>query len=307
MTEQVELSYFAAHPVICHMEATRLQGVVAYETIKNRGMRGLKQYGLYFGGMLAYGIREPARAALIRSAYAWFRDGDDKVDGDKLLPPGYKDKGEFLQIKRELIHKASKPDGQPVFGERTDILLIDYFVLARRLKIDLTEESLAVWDTIELDEERARNRRVLTQEELDGYFEKLDLACGEGALKVAGETCDSHDSLSLSWPVRTMFNLRDFPRDFAQGIINVSQEDLVVYGIDLSRLEGRKTVEQVMGYAPMRRWYRDQTVTGITFLQEAKERLKVLHLRRPTRFALNRFFVGPTEKTLNKYAKMLAN
>ncbi|MBI3103589.1 hypothetical protein HYZ05_01485 [Candidatus Daviesbacteria bacterium] len=310
MREQVDLSYYAAHPKICHLEATRLQVCVAAETIRNRGMRGLKQYGLLFGGMLAYGFKEPVRAALIRSAYAWDRDGDDIFDGDKLLPKGYKDKTEFSQIKRELIYRVAQPDSRPLYGDRVDILLVDYFSLARRLKIDLLEESLAIWDTMELDGERAAGRRVLTQQALDEYFNKLDFACIGGALKVAGEKCDSRDLSELSWAVRTMFNARDFPKDFAQGIINISREEMEQVGVDdpvelETQLQGRETVKQLLEYEPMRSWYEYHVPRGLDFLKKAQTALERLNLKWETRFALDRFFVQPTNKVLNQYAKML--
>lgn len=301
MRAEVNLTYISAHPEICALQAEAWQRSIASEAIKSRGIRGMRQYGLYFAGMWAYGLVKPIRAALIRSAYFWFRHVDDVVDGDKPLPAGYQNQQEFMQEKVLLVQQISQPDGHPVFGDPEDILLADYFSLAKRLRIDLSEESLAVLDTIALDEERARTRRVLSQRELNDYFDKLDFACIGGALKVAGETCDSGDLSSLSWAVRTMFNLRDFPRDFAQGIINISREEMQLYDIDLDQLQGRATVTQLVEYEPMNGWYAYQTAMSKSFLHAAKNELRRLSLRPLTRLALNRFFITPVESTLRGF------
>ena len=306
MKEQVNLSYLAAHPEICHSQAETLQRSIALETMGSRGLRGLKQYGGYFALMWVCGIIQPERASLLRSSYFWFRHLDDIADGDRALPEGYKSKQEFLQRKWELAGQMFSKQNGPIYGDEEDLLLADYYSKALKLNIDLSKESFSILDTIILDEERARKRRVLTQEELDYSFNQLDFACIGGALKVAGETCEAQDLKALNRAVRTWFNLRDFPKDFKRGIINISREGIFQYGIDLSRLEGLEVFEQVMTYAPMRRWYKDQVVTGRSFLQDGKAEVENLHLKGITRFALNFCFIRPAEGTFNRYADMLA-
>lgn len=306
MKEQIDLTYFAAHPEICHPQAEELQRSVAWETLSTRGVRGFKQYGKYFLGMWGYGLAYPDEARLIRSAYFWFRHVDDIADRDKSLPEGYESRQEFAEEKKLLAKRLFFQPDASVYGDKEDVLLADYYSIARKMGISLGDESLAILDTIILDEERARHKRILTQQELTEYFDKLDFACIGGALKVPGETRDSSDLSALSWAVRTMFNLRDFPRDFAQGIINISKEDLGRYGVDLAQVERRETVEQLVTYEPMRRWYEDQTRAGGSFLKEAKQLIPGLHLKWRVNQAIGVFFVQPSERTLNKYAKMLA-
>ncbi|MBU0999978.1 hypothetical protein KKE78_01095 [Patescibacteria group bacterium] len=65
--------------------------------------------------MWVYGLIEPARARLIKSAYFWLRHIDDIADGDKFLPQGYKSKQVFLQSKRELAKRLlSGEDGMKI-------------------------------------------------------------------------------------------------------------------------------------------------------------------------------------------------
>lgn len=303
--ESVDLSYLSAYPEVCHPQARILQRTIAWETLRNRGTRGFKQYGKYFAGMWIYGLIYPQQADIIRSAYFWFRHVDDVADNDKPLPSGYENKRHFLQSKKGLIEQLFSRVPDRLSGDREDILLADYYSISKRLGISLGEESLAVLDTIILDEERARSRRILIQSELDDYFDKLDFACIGGALKVAGETASCRDLSSLSWAVRTMFNLRDFPKDLAEGIINISREDIDRYGVDLSKVEGCQTVEEVVGYRPMRRWYEDQTARGISFLTEGKREIKDHRFQWVTNIALVANFAGPTGRILRGYARML--
>ncbi len=305
MTEQVDLSYLAAHPEICRPQAESLQRSIAWETMTSRGIPGFKQYGSYFSLMWICGIVNPQRANLIRSSYFWFRHIDDVADGDKPLPKQYQNKQEFLETKRELIGQLFSQASGPIYGDKEDLLLADYYSTAKKLNVDLSRESFAILDTIILDEERARNRRVLSQEELNSYFYKLDLACGDGALKLVGETFSSEELAMLSWAVRTWFNLRDFPKDLDSGIINISAQDIYLYNIDLDCIEGRPTVEQLMEYDPIKKWYGDQTKAGLNYLDYARADINRLPLKRITRFALNSRFVQPAERAFNRYSQML--
>lgn len=304
--EQVNLSYFAAHPEICHPQAEALQRSIAWETMENRGIQGFKQYGLYFAVMWIGGLKYPEHAKLIRSGNFYWRWVDDVADGDRQLPEEYTTREEFLQRRRNIVQQLFFQPESNIYGEREDILLADYYCVARRLGVDLRQESLAILDSIIWDEERARNRRVLTQDELIEGIDKSDLACISGGLKVAGESCTPYDLSTLSWAVRTRFNLRDFPKDFAQGMINISTEDVEEYGVDLTKVAGRSTVEQLVAYGPMRAWYKNQTAVGRNFLDEALITLDQLDLKWITRLVLNVNFIRPTQSTLNRFAKMLA-
>ncbi len=306
MLEQLDLSDLAAHPENCRPQAESLQRSIAWETMARRGIRGFRQYGVYFASMWIGGVINPERAGLLRSSYFWFRHIDDVADGDKPLPKGYKNRQQFLQSKWDLVGQMFSEVNGPIYGDREDLLLADYYSLARKFNIDLSQESFSILDTIILDEERTRSRRVLTSEELTGYFDKLDFACVGGALKVVGETCEREDLSTLTYAVRTWFNLRDFPKDFDSGIINISREDIDQYGIDLSRINGAETFEQVMTYAPLRRWYEYQIVKGRDLLQAGKAEADSLPLKAVSRFVLSYCFIRPAEKTFNKYAEMLA-
>lgn len=302
----INLTDLLAQPKVLQTEAAKLQRSIAWETMVNRGVGGFTKYGLYFGVMWAGGIKHPQEARLFRSGNFYWRDVDDIADKDKQLLPRYQTRQEYLQAKKFTVQKLFFEPNAEVLGDRQDILLADYYYVSRRLGIDLSQESLDILESIAFDEERARRRKILTQTELDDYFELLDPACIKGALKVAREDCDPQEFYPLSMAVRTFFNLRDFPKDFRDGLINISREDIEEYGVDLNSLEGRSTIEQLLMYDPMRRWYQDQTNAGLRYLNQSEDRLRPLHLKSITRFVLWLHFKRPASKNLKSYAKMLA-
>ena len=300
----VNLSGLLAQPKVLEAEAGKLQRSISWETMVSRGARGFRQYGLYFLVMWAGGLKYPERANLIRSGNFYWRWVDDIADSDRPLPEKYANEKEFLEGRRDVATKLFFSVRQNVWGDREDILLAHYHYLSSRLGIDLVKESFDILDTIMWDEERARHKKVLNQGELDANLGKLDIACVSGGLKVAEERCTAQDLESLSWAVRTMFNLRDFPKDYARGLINISAEDIEGYEIDLAKIDGRN-FEELVAYDPMRRWYQVKVREGLRFLNLARADLAGLHLKWITRTVINLNFLGSAGRNLNKYAKML--
>lgn len=305
-TGLVYLSELQGRPQVLKSEAAKLQRLTAWETMTNRGWAGFAKYGIYFGFMWIAGIKYPEEARLFRSGNFYWRYVDDVADNDKLLPKRYKTREEYLQTKRAIIQQLFSVQDAVIYGDKEDVLLADYCLAAKNLGVDLRQESLDILDSIIFDEERARQRKLLTQQELDDYFELLDPACISGALKVAREPVDVGEFWPLSMAVRTMFNLRDFPKDFRDGLINISIEDIENYGVDLVQLEGRSTIRELIAYDSMRRWYFDQVAAGLRYLGQSTDRLNGLELKRVTRIVLGMHFEGPTRKNLTSYAKMLS-
>ncbi len=298
-------SFIRTYPDSRQPIVNQLQREIAVQAIERRGVKGLKQYGRFFGLMWAYGIAQPEQAALIRSSYFWLRHVDDIADGDKPLPTNYSSKQEYLKSKRKLLATVFSPDGSPIYGDKEDLLVLDYALRAKQLGIDLGQESLAILDTITFDEERSRTRRIPTKAELDDYFYKLDFACIAGALKVAGETWTSDSLADLSWAVRTMFNLRDFPKDFRDGITNISLEDIEAYGIDLKNCEGKETPHDLLQYEPIRKWYADEVAKASAFLARARDQMKDLPMKKLTHLAIHLNFIKPVETTLQRIKEAL--
>lgn len=85
----VNLSDLLAQPKVLHLEANKLQRSIARDTLVIRGVRGFKQYGVYFAGMWLGGVIYPQQADLIRSGNFYWRWVDDIADNDRPLPQRY--------------------------------------------------------------------------------------------------------------------------------------------------------------------------------------------------------------------------
>lgn len=301
----VNLTELIINPSLCEKRASALQRKIALETVQSRGwLEGTRQYGRYFLSMWLYGLQNPDGAKIIRDGNFCFRLVDDIADGDRPLPISSKTKQEYLQRRKDVLRRlyAGKIYAS---GEEEDVLVVDWMRRERRLGISLGGEALDILDSIIFDEERARSRRILTQQELYNYFQQLDLACLSGSLKVAGEKCSPQQLADIAMAVRIMFNLRDFPEDYARGVINISREDLDKYDIDLAHCDGKTTVEEVIADPSLRSWYKDQTNLGLRLLQKGREAQKRLGLKIETRTGLWLNFERPVEAVLGRYKRLI--
>lgn len=302
----ISLTELIINPSLCEERASALQRRIALETVQSRGwLEGTRQYGRYFLSMWLYGLRNPDGARIIRDGNFFFRLVDDIADDDRPLPVVYKTKEEYLQRRKDVLGKLYA-ENIYVSGDEEDVLVVDWMRREKRLGINLGDEALAILDSIIFDEERSRSHKILTQVELNRYFQMLDVACLSGSLKVAGETCNPQELADLAMAVRIMFNLRDFPEDYQRGVINIPREDLDRYGIDLAYCDGKTTIDELIAYPVMREWYGDQINSGLQFLQKGKEAKKRLRLKIETRAGLWLNFERPVEATLGRYQRLLA-
>ncbi len=302
----VNLSALLAQPEVLEAEAGKLQRSIAWETMVSRGVKGFMKYGIFFGALWVGGIKYPEVTGLFRSGYLYWRYVDDVADNDRPLPQGYNNKTEYLHNKRTTLTRLFDNSTKIFYGERPDILLVYYHSLAARYGIDLTQESFDILDTIIFDEERARQRKVATQAELDVYFAMLDSSYIKGTLKITREDGYTKELSPLSKAVSKFYTLRDFPKDFKQGLINISREDIDKYNVDLSKLDGRSTVAELITYEPIKNWYRDYAEVGLKLLDESDARLGELKLKPLTGFVLRQRYERAAKKGLTRYAQMAA-
>ncbi len=304
-SQKINLAEFAQNPRDLMKEADRLHIQVARTAILSRGLEGAMQYGPMFLSFWAYRIRGADRARALKSSYFWLRHVDDIADKDKPLPYGYSSRRIFLLEKRELA-KAIMEGTTDVSGDREDILLMDFASATRKLGIDLSQETLAILDTIIFDEERTRTGRVPTRAELDNYFDKLDFACVEGGLRLAGENYDRQGVADITLAVRTMFNLRDLTKDLKVGIINIPSEDIESYGIDLDICRNASSLSELLRYDAIRRWYQDQVSTCSSHMERAEKTLSTIQLKPEVRFALSFNSKRVVKNKLRKFNRLLA-
>lgn len=311
----VDLTYYLNHPKECAKASRPIEWDVAFRTMWSRGIMnwekrkllpGFSQYGFFFAAMLI-GREVTGPGRFVSPVYFYNRDSDDRADGDRSAPAGYANPRDYLLKRRSVIEQVFSPHlQQTIYGDKVDILLVDSANQAKQRGIDIKEEFLAITNTMIIDEERRRTRKVLTKAELEDYFYKLDFACGSGSLKIAGETVNPHELENLSLAVRTMFNLRDFAKDIKNGIVNIPLEDVNRLGVDVNQLMGMSE-QDILSYRPMRIWFREQTAEGLGYLSRSQEEMARVSLKQLTRIALQANFIKPTEKGLGRFQRILAS
>lgn len=309
---EISLDHQLHSPQKYSKEVEEIQRQVAWETMRSRGLNGFTQYGVMFSAFWIGGLYRPFEASFFRSGYGILRVYDDVGDQDRPVPAGYDSAGEYLAEKRSLIDEVHR-GSRGLRGEQHDRLLIDAVMRARRMKIDLFKEWGNIMDTIIFDEERSRDRRICTRDELDAYFVKLDSACIDGALKVVGDKKEPKmDALEVA--VRTMFNLRDFAKDFQDGLVNIPGEDVTDYGVNLAGFDGvdfrsmdwDKRMKVLFEDPGLRDWYGDQLEAGKQAFAGSAGILNDENYKSVTRLVLKQLFVNPTASKLNQIERLLA-
>ncbi|GEM_PF-5193991 len=302
MKTKIDLVDLVNAPSLCRRTAGRMQAVIAFETLTLRGIGGFRQYGLYFFTFWLYGIFQPTRARAIRDGYFSARYWDDVADRDRPLPQGYATIKEFLDNKSLLVRQIYDPrKPAPLPGDEADAMPADLYLSSQAMGISLLDETLAIFDALKLDAERS-NRRMLTEEELKRAFRKLDYACVNGALKIAGEPYRAELLHDLSNAVRIWYSLRDFPNDMAAGIINISSQDMARYGINPDMCQG--TLPELLAYGPFHEWYAAQAGLGQSYLAAARQTIKETPFKFLTRLALDFNFVSPAERFFSQTANL---
>lgn len=303
----MDLASLVDSPDVVDKRARSLRRKVMFETLKIRGFRGVRQYGKMFAAMWLYGLLEPTPSRILNSGYFWLRDIDDKIDGDKIL---HGDKLAYIAQKRELVTQIATYS-LTIPAEEVDILLLNYIQLSHEQGYSLIDETHAILDAIEFDAKRSQTAYVPTQKELDDYFKKLDFACIEGAMKVAGDADLTSTAFDLSWAVRTWFNLRDFSRDLLSGIINIPVEDIARYGVELDAVKdlagSDPSIACILSHKPLRSWYSDQLERGESSIEKAAVVIATAPYKgRFTRYALKSRFLQPAAHSFAQLHRLVS-
>lgn len=312
MREIIDLRGYINDPATCDKESAKIETEVAFSTMKSRGfikdkklLPGFTKYGVFFATMLL-GRKLTDIGKIASSGYFHLRFGDERADGAQPVPEGFKNAAEYLQNTKTVLYQVTTPDFHgPILGHRSDILLVNTINQAKAKGLDLTQEYSAIQDTMIFDEERRRTGRIPTQAELDKYWRDMDTGCVSGALKIAGEKIDAKELGDLSIATRTMFSIRDFVADLKDGIVNISKEDVLAYGVDIERCRDMSE-KQLLNYRPMRLWFKDQTELGLSYFERSKDQMTKLSLKTLTKAVLKVNFENPTKKGLNRFQRLLA-
>lgn len=220
---------------------------------------------------------QPKRGAFLENYYALMRHMDDIVDGDVPLPEGYGSAKEYMERKIEFSKGKSKPQ------DSSEILLQHCFAIGESFGESFHDETADILGSLHFDAVRRNPESsvAFSREVLQHHFHLLDIrGTINTCLKLADEKhMTSTDLEPLGNASRIHYTLRDFDEDIAAGLINIPEEDMQKLNISMADLQSSTSPS-------VRTWLAQEAQKGLRLLDEHREKLPILRMRKLIRTAL---------------------
>lgn len=205
-------------------------------------------------------------AKVFRAAYFFCRNIDDVLDGDRQISS---DPEDYVQ---SILSGMENENG----NEMPQILELYRFAVGHLVNMARTDENpekyfrRVIKDAMLFDYERARQRRVLTREELEKYYNDTFTPVMDLALIIAGSSLRSADLPESVETQGHIYTIRDLEQDLVQGIINIPAEELAKSGMDLRRPFGK---HEVIANPHLAGWVKSEVGIHHAKLEKWKQRL----------------------------------
>lgn len=203
------------------------------------------------------------RGLTLQAAYYSLRFIDDAIDGDMYAT----DPKSFATDIREQIAEGTWNEEQPISR------LIGYAIHGlQRLapEEDVRGEFLRVIDAMVSDVDRSKEKKVLTEEELDQYYWDAFAPGFNLFLIAAGSKMRIEEIRELPYIMARLNSLRDLHEDWPRGTINIPAEVLAVANLDT-----RASVEDLRSNSEIRTWAKRQCETAKRTLNKISRDLKL--------------------------------
>lgn len=202
------------------------------------------------------------RGRLLEAYYLFMRSIDDIVDGDVPLPESYESTSRYLQEKIRFTQSATEP------RDPMEFVYLYVLRLSDQLGISLQEETNDILQSLLFDTRRRGQYQTFPKKELSDHYETLDIrGTIRAALKIFGERPAQYNLLDpLGRASRIYYDLQDYTSDLKVGIVNVAEEDVALFGIQLRSSD--------MGDRHLQAWFVHQSHEGLKLIGEHRENLK---------------------------------
>lgn len=269
-------------------------------TSTKRWPRRLRLSG-FLALILSYVLVSAKRAKALREYYLWFRHVDGMVDRDHSSSSNI-DLLEYLGNKRGLIIRLannSKYSQHPC--EPVDSLMVSFFRVCRELNIDPARDCLRIIRAFCFDAVRFQENMVPSRDQLDEYFNYLDLSMVRLTLSIMGEDgLRDFELRDLALLTRIRYSLRDLATDLSRGIINISLEEVEAYDIDIARCLKGGSFKELMQDEGFRRWHGDKVKEMSRLLAMVQGSILNRFGKNETRRILELAFINPARKALGQ-------
>lgn len=242
---------------------------------------------LYVLRGIKYVSGQTKRAELLESLYAFMRYIDDIVDGDTTLPEGYENAIAYVQRKIDFAGNPNEPK------DEAEQLLLYCLELSKNLGEDIGSEIQDILGSLRFDAQRRNptELQLLPQKELEMHFHLLDIRGTISAcLKIANEKNVHYEDLApLGEASRIFYTLRDYNEDLQAGYCNVSTEAMEEHNIPVDEIRNDS-------HPGVKQWFIAEAQKGLSYIQQYRQRLPSLQLRRLTKTALWWIYERPAKK-----------
>lgn len=223
--------------------------------------RDFKKY--FTVGGITYWLGASGLYPSAKPTYFFCRYVDDLADGDRELPPGYKDFERFIQrMKAQLT--------APYTGDFTNIERVLADALKKLCRKSANEavvkqELTDFLDSMLIDYNRRINNTVLTQSELDHLYDHSFSAVLQLTFIGTGTELDREHITRLGLIQGKLYALQDLHEDLAFGIINLPQE--LISETDLSLEQITTAPAKLEQHEAFQQWRSDELMRCHEFLQ----------------------------------------
>lgn len=211
------------------------------------------------------GLRNALPAKVFRASYFFCRHIDDVLDGDRQISSDPED------YVNSILGAMRGQETGPEIVELYRFAIGHLLHMAREGEEPANHFQRVIKNAMLFDYERARDRRLLTVDELERYYDDTFAPVMDLALMIAGS---SQRSTDLPESVRTqghIYTIRDLRADLGQGIINIPAEEMAKSSIAVHRPFGK---DEVIADPHLSAWIADEVSTHHQNLGVWKSRLE---------------------------------
>lgn len=245
------------------------------------------KYWIMVSHMYLAGLKTPLQSRVFRAAYFFCRHLDDVLDGDREIsgdPENYvctildgmdgKNRApKIVDLYKFVIGKLGNngmDNPQRDFREIIGVMLFDYA--------------------------RSKDRRVLTRQELEHYFNRTFVPVLNISLQIAESELRGNDLPGMVSTMGHLYSIRDMQIDLSRGIINVPQEEL-----ELSGLNGSVSYGGFHKNGHLSRWMDCEVREYRRVLNDCKDRLSGERDRSSRRICFP--LIGAMERYCERYLR----
>lgn len=211
--------------------------------------------GLY--ALSIYGIN---RSRTMRAAYLPIRHVDDAIDGDdpKISDPLAYANNLKNGLKNDTLGKSS--------AEQLLQYALDSLERKSKQGDDPRKDFIRSIDSIIYDGNRAPNRSLLTEEEIQSYYYEAFDPVINITLMALDSDLRSKDLPALSYGQGKVYSARDLKIDWQRGIINIPTHVLIE-----AQLNNQSTVKEIVDNDIVTEWFKNDLETTKSDLLRAQK------------------------------------